>query len=194
MTRRTTIARLRARLRDEGGFGLMELLIAITVLNVGIFAALSAFSSAYVSLNTTKKTSSASVLVDSQLERFRALAFSSICLSTTYSGDQYTSNAPSGTAVPTCATSDPALVAMRDPVTGPDGHSYRVDTYVYWTCVNGTLSTSSPNSTSSPGCSVATGNPGSAPTKFVRVIVRDHTTTSRIYAQAESTFDQSSGL
>jgi Tfp pilus assembly protein PilV len=188
------ISRCVARLRAESGFGLVELIVAITVLNVGIFAALSAFSSGYVAINRTKAIASGSALLDTQMERFRALTFASICLSTTSSNTAYTGNAPTGTAVPTCSTTDPALVPLRDPVTGPDGRSYRVDTYVYWQCVNGTLSTTSPNSTASPACSVAAGSPGSAPTKLVRITVRDHTSTGKVYAQAESTFDQSTGL
>jgi Tfp pilus assembly protein PilV len=184
------LRRMWARLAREDGFGLMELLIAITILNVGIFAVMSAFSSSYVAIKRSKRVSSGSVLVDQQMERFRALSFQSICLSTTGSGDTYTGNAPTGTAVPTCTTSDPALVARRTPVTGPDNRTYRVDTYVVWQCVNGTLSTSSPNSTSSPACTPASGGYGANPTKLVRVVVRDATTTSKIWAQEESTFDQ----
>ena len=34
-----------SRLRDEGGFGLIELLIAMTVMSIGIFALVAGFSS-----------------------------------------------------------------------------------------------------------------------------------------------------
>ena len=57
------ISRSVARLRAESGFGLVELIVAITVLNVGIFAALSAFSSGYVAINRTKAIASGSAIV-----------------------------------------------------------------------------------------------------------------------------------
>ena len=77
------LVRARRRLRHEGGFGLVELVIAMTILNIGIFAALGAFSNGYVSLKRTKLITGAAVLQDAQLERFRALSFNSICLSDT---------------------------------------------------------------------------------------------------------------
>ena len=109
------------------------------------------------------------MLVDSQMERFRALNFTSICLSTTSTNSLYTANAPEGTAVPTCSTSDPALVALRDPTTGPDNASYRVDTYIYWRCTTGTLTTTGTYTTSSPGC-LTSGTAVSTALKLVRVI------------------------
>ena len=36
---------MRARVRDESGFGLIELLMAITILNVGVLAVVAAFNS-----------------------------------------------------------------------------------------------------------------------------------------------------
>ena len=171
---------------------MLELIIAMMVLNIGIFAVLSAFTSGYTAMKRTKSVTSGSVLSDQQLERLRAVNFNSVCLSTTSTDSVYTANAPEGTSVPTCSTSDPAMVAVRNPATGPDGASYRVDTYIVWSCTTGTLSTTSPYSTSAPGCLTA-GSAVSYATKLVRVIVRDRTTTSTVYARFESTFDQSTG-
>ena len=42
---------MRLRLRSESGFGLIELLMAIVVLNIGILAIVAAFNSGIVSLN-----------------------------------------------------------------------------------------------------------------------------------------------
>jgi Tfp pilus assembly protein PilV len=187
------LARVRRRLRQEGGFGLVELVIAMTILNIGIFAALGAFSNGYVSLKRTKLITGAAVLQDAQLERFRALRFSSLCLSNTSTNTTYTANAPAGTVVATCTTTDPALVAVRTSVAGPNGYLFRVDTYVVWGCVVGTFTTASPFTATTPGC-VTSGVQVSAAQKNVRVVIRDDATPSRIYARAESSFDESTGL
>ena len=187
------LRRLVHRIRTEHGMGLIELLIAMTVLNIGVFATLGAFSSGYVALRKTKAVSSASVIQDAQMERFRAFKYTSVCLSTTSTDSAYVTANPEGTAVPTCVTSDPAMVAVRVAVTGPDSRSYRVDTYIVWRCITGTMSTASPYSTAAPGCttaSVAVANP----TKLVRIVVRDNATPATVLARAESIFDQSTGL
>jgi prepilin-type N-terminal cleavage/methylation domain-containing protein len=178
-----------SRLRRQEGFGLVELLIAMTVLSVGILAVVAGFGSGYVALNRATRVSSGSLLADKQMERFRALTYQWICLSSTSSEATYAAGAPTGTAVPTCSTTDSALVPIQDPKTGPDNRSYRVDTYVVWNCpIGGTLNTSAPDTPSAPGC--RTGSTLiSSPVKLVRVVVRDHTTTSTVYAREESTFD-----
>ena len=81
---------------------------------------------------------------------------------------------------------------VQDPVTGPDHYQYRLDTYVYWSCPVGTLTTTSPYTTSAPGC-LTGGAVVSSPVKLVRVVARDHTTTSKAYATEDSTFDQRTG-
>jgi hypothetical protein len=127
------------------------------------------------------------------MERFRALTYAWICLSSTSTESTYAGSAPSGTAVPTCSTTDSALVPIQDPKTGPDSRSYRINTYVVWNCpVGGTLSTSSPDTTTAPACRTGA-TFVSSPVKLVRVIVRDHTTTSKVFAQEESTFDTRTG-
>jgi Tfp pilus assembly protein PilV len=181
------------RLREQQGLGLIDLLIAMTVLNVGILAVFAGFSSAYVAMDRSANVSSASALSTAQLERFRALTFTAICLSNTYTGSTYTADKPDGTLVPTCTTTDPALVAVRAPVTGTDGKSYRVDTYVVWGCAKGTLSVATPYTTSAPGC-VTGGVSQSRPIKLVRVVIRDNSATTRVFATAETSFDQGTGI
>ena len=183
---------LLSRVRREQGFGLVELLIAMTVLSIGIMAVVAGFSSTYVALNRATRVSSGSALADKQMERFRALTYSWVCLSSTSGDSTHSGGAPSGTAVSTCSTTDAALVPVQDPVTGPDSRTYRIDTYVVWGCPVGTLSTTSPDTAAAPGCRTA-GTLVSSPVKVVRVAVRDHTTPSTVYAQEESTFDQRSG-
>ena len=72
----TALARLRLRLGAEGGMGLVELLIAMTLLAVGIAAAMAVFASSILSLQRTGHEGTAITLADRQLEAYRALPFS----------------------------------------------------------------------------------------------------------------------
>lgn len=125
------------RTREEGGFALVEMLIAIVVINVGLLAILLSLTSGVTTLRRAATTSTASAVADKQLERYRALAFSSIHLDTTslaavdstYTSDSaYNASQVSQTCSPLVAACTPSQT-----VTGPDGRSYRVDTYIVWT-------------------------------------------------------------
>ena len=74
---------MRARLRDESGFGLLELLIAMVILNVGLFALVGAFNGATVAIARAGTVSSATAVVDKQMEIYRSLANCAIWLDTT---------------------------------------------------------------------------------------------------------------
>src|SRR5262249_61284681 len=78
--------RVRMRLRSEAGFGLIELLMAMVILNIGILAIVAAFSSSQFALNRASKISTASALADSQMELFRAIKNDSIALDATARG------------------------------------------------------------------------------------------------------------
>jgi type II secretory pathway pseudopilin PulG len=162
--------RLLRRLQREDGFGLIELVIAMTVLVVGLLSLFAAYSTGYVTLRRATRVSSATLLADSQMERYRALQYANIKLNTscgascaqdaTYTADSAYSSTGQITG---CATTDASCLSTQMS-TGPDGQSYRVDTYVAWNCVGGgTLSTS-------PSVTCGTGNP--APMKLVTVVVR----------------------
>jgi Tfp pilus assembly protein PilV len=71
-------ARIAAKLRAEDGIGLVELLIALLVLNVGIFATLGAFASAATTIRRASHISTATALVDKQMEAYRDNAYASI--------------------------------------------------------------------------------------------------------------------
>ena len=60
-----------SRVRDEGGFGLVELLIAMTVMVIGIFAVVAGFSSGLGAINRASKTTVAGTIADQQMEAFR---------------------------------------------------------------------------------------------------------------------------
>jgi Tfp pilus assembly protein PilV len=66
------------RLRDEDGIGLVELLIALLVLNIGIFATLAAFTSGALALRRASHTSTASAIADRYMECFRDASYTNI--------------------------------------------------------------------------------------------------------------------
>lgn len=123
-----------ARARQEGGFALVEMLIAIVVINIGLLAILFALTSGATTLRRSAETGTASAVADRQLERYRAVAFTAIYLDTaalaatdsTYQSDPAYSasqvNQACGTLTPVCTPTQT--------VAGPDGRSYRVDTYI----------------------------------------------------------------
>jgi prepilin-type N-terminal cleavage/methylation domain-containing protein len=174
-----------ARLRDEDGFGLVELLIAMTVLAVGILAIVAGYGSGYVAVRRANQISSATVLADAQMEQLRAHTYAYVALNragedTTYQSDSAYSAA---TEIGGCSsTSDPSCLPTQTQ-TGPDGRSYRVDTYMNWSCLSGTLTTSP-----SPTC--GSGQP--APVKLVTVVVRNSAATKE-WAREASTFSPLTG-
>src|SRR3954465_8918800 len=69
-----------ARLRHEGGFGMLELLIAMVVLNVGLFALVGAFNASSASINRARFSTSATAVADRQMETYRGLTNCAIWL------------------------------------------------------------------------------------------------------------------
>lgn len=70
--------RLAARLREDRGVGLIELLIALLVLNLGIFATFAAFTSGAVALRHASNTSTATALADKTMEALHDSAYNAI--------------------------------------------------------------------------------------------------------------------
>ena len=87
--------RVLRRLRQDEGFGLVELMIAMLILTVGLLALLSAFVSGATTLRRASRTATASTLADRQMELYRAVTYGRILLNSTavnatdstYSGD-----------------------------------------------------------------------------------------------------------
>ena len=157
------------RVRDEAGFGLVELLVAMTVMVVGITALVAALSSGMVALQRAEQSSTAAAVADIQMEGYRKLRFASI----------------TPTCGPTASPSDDCFVSST--VTGPDGRSYRVDNAIRWNCALGTLG----GTVASPDC---TPSGGTRPAKFVTVVVYDPSTTpAKELFRESSTFDQATG-
>jgi type II secretory pathway pseudopilin PulG len=91
---------------------LIELLIAMTVLAIGIAALVAGFSSSILSVNRARLASTAGTLADRQMELYRQAAFTAL---------------PIGAQSPTFPT-------------GPDGRTYWMQVDGAWTCAVGTYS------------------------------------------------------
>ena len=173
--------------REESGFGLIELLMAIVMLNVGILAVVAAFSSGNRALARASRISTGAALADKQIEAYRGLIYDNIVFTTSewnsavadsayradlaYQNNMATPVSPKAlvSTVTNCPTSVPA--AACDPsytTNGADGRSYRVDTYLYY---------------DAPG--------GGSQLKTITVVVRPAADSSRSYARVSSTFDSS---
>jgi Tfp pilus assembly protein PilV len=162
------------RLRKEEGFGLVELLIALTLLNIGILAIVAAFNSGIVSLHRASRVSTATALADTQMELYRAITYSSIRLDTaavaaadsTYTSDvAWNASMVTGTCSGVPNECNPSRVA-----TGADGRSYRVDTYI-----------------------VQHTPTGGRAVKLVTVVVRDAANLTTTFARQASAFDVATG-
>ena len=71
------------RARADDGFGLVELMISLVVLNVGVLAIVAAFSSGAVTIRRAQETQTALSLADKQMELFRAIRYVDIYLDST---------------------------------------------------------------------------------------------------------------
>ena len=186
----TSLGRLVRRTARDDGFGLVELLIAMTMLAVAVGALLAVFTASAVSLRRAGQKGTALTLADTQMEKYRTRTFTSVRIDGTLiptSGTYVTANSTDSTIPPStgqavagqngdddCPTVDepPACLPVQN-VTGPDGHTYRIDTYVNYVNNDATLSIRTPAS----GLTL----------KRVTVVVRD-ATTGRIMARESSAF------
>ncbi|MGZ4352248.1 MAG: type IV pilus modification PilV family protein [Gaiellaceae bacterium] len=181
-------------MRSEQGFGLVELLIAMVVLNVGLLATVAAFTSGTFAINRASNTATAATLADSQMEIYRGLTYDWITLTaspspaldTTYTTDAAYTSCSTG-STPSCTHLTDAFMSSKctgsgavavafaaackpiQIVAGPDGHSYRIDTFIG--DVAGTTTA-----------------PAQRRHKDIVVVVRD-ARTLRVLARQESIFD-----
>jgi Tfp pilus assembly protein PilV len=154
------------RLREQEGFGLVELLIAMTVMVIAITAIAAAFTSGLVALSRASRTSTAATLADTQMEGYRKVRYTDAALAPTCS---------SGTS----AATDCFVSSTKS---GPDGRSYRIDAAVRFDCALGTLGGTVPDSAT---CGAA------RPAKRVTIVVYDPSTTpNKELFRESSTFDQ----
>ena len=109
---------MRRLAKTEEGFGLIELLIAMTVMVIAIMAIVAAFSSGMVALNRASRASTAATLADIQMEGFRK---SDVCL------DRADLSLGASAA-------DDCFSTVTPTQTGPDGRTYRIDTAIRFDC------------------------------------------------------------
>jgi Tfp pilus assembly protein PilV len=167
------------KVRSEQGFGLIELLMAMVMLNVGILALVAAFQSGAIALRRSSHISTAMTLADSQMELYRALTYSQIVLDatqlasvdTTYKCDTTLGaacpNSTSADVTGTCSSQANACNPSRVVTGYGDNYRYRVDTYIL-------------------SITPSTGRP----LKQVTVVVRDGNNLAKTFARETSTFDQ----
>lgn len=192
-----------SRLRsDEAGFGLIELILALTMLNVGILATVAALNSGAVALQRASKVSTASALADAQMESYRGLRWEAITLleSLTNATDtRYADDVINGDRTQLCRTDGTSFVLCGDPT--PDSGDPTADAV----CA-GSPDRCNPSRTVSGQGSpdgreyridtyIQFSSAGtSRPLKVVTVVVRDGTDLSKALVRAQSTFDESTGV
>ena len=74
---------LQVRARGERGFGMIELLAAMTVMLIGIFAVFTVFQAGMVQIRRASKVTTAAAIGDAEMEKYRAIRFDSIGLADT---------------------------------------------------------------------------------------------------------------
>lgn len=180
------------RTRSDAGFGMIELVAAMTVMAIGVLAIFAMYHSSMTQTKRASTVTTAAALADTEMENYRAIEYQSIGLDATevgaadstytgQSGGAYLAisspqNQTNSTVVVTkcpatpCTNSSPTKTAA-----GADGKSYRVDTYITWKATSNQSGTAGRNG------------------KLVTVVVRD-ATTLRTYARVSSLFDEATGL
>lgn len=106
---------------DEAGMTLIELLIAMTLMAIGIAAVVAGFGSGVLAVGRASELTTAAALADKQMETFRQESYSAISIGT--------------------ATTFPA---------GSDGRTYKVTTMVGWGCVDAATPPSCSGSVGTP--------------------------------------------
>jgi len=183
-----------SRLRSEGGFGLVEMVIALVLLNVGLLALIGSLNSGAVAVARASKISAATNLGDQQLVLYRALTWNALALDDSSvaglvgSDNEYScddalkidttlgcsaSNRKTQSTSTECASPLPTQCIPSRTVTGQGGGSYRVDTYIV--------------------AEAPTGVSQARDVRVVTVVVRDGNDPSQVWARLSSTFEQTLG-
>ena len=110
--------------------------MAMSVLAIAISAQLAVFSSSFTSIHRAGMKGTALTLADKQMETYRTMAYSCVYLAsatgdTAYTGDSaYSGTQVTGSDCSPNATPPTSATTASQPVTGPDGRTYRVDTCI----------------------------------------------------------------
>jgi Tfp pilus assembly protein PilV len=193
-----------AGVRKQDGFGLIELLIAMVILQIALFALIGVLGSSAVALGRAGSTNTASVLADKQMENYRAMPYDAIGLDTTVAVPAtYTSDATfcQGGGLTTCSNSAPVNNTSTDTwscaATPPSGYS-SVATYFTVNglnpCTPHRIAVGPDRKTYAIDTYIRWGTliANTRPTKQVSVVVRSGSTAT-VLAKLVSTFDCATG-
>lgn len=159
---------------------MMELLLALTILNIGLLALVASLNAGVIAVKRASETATAASLADKQMELYRAIRYSAILLddaSVQATDATYRSDAVLGgnVALDVTTTTDcsgvPDYCNPSRTVAGADHKQYRVDSYVTWL-------------TPTSGRQL----------KLVTVVIRRSQSPYATLARQQSTFDESTGL
>jgi Tfp pilus assembly protein PilV len=194
---------------DESGFGLIELLISIVVLQIALLALVGAFGAGSVALGRAAKINTAAVMADQQMELYRSMPYDAIGLDTagaptsgTYIADTTVCPASQN---PVCGNSGPVNNTNNSTwsCTAASGSS-SVSTYFSANGINPCTAHRVVNSVSTPPSPDArtyyvdtyikygTLTAGQRPAKQISIVVREDTTAKEL-AVIASTFDCATG-
>ena len=196
-----------ARLRNNSGFLMVELLVAMFVLTVALSALVAVFTTGILTMRRASQVTTATFLADARMETYSAMTSMDIgvdlgagtvaALDSTYKNDAACANA---SISKTCATNGVAATE-----TGPTGTTPDTCTTIntWYSSTNPCIPSTTINSASSPdGRSyridtyitqlAATGSQRAQ--KQVTVVVRDGVDATKLFVRDTSTFDCSTGV
>jgi type II secretory pathway pseudopilin PulG len=159
---------------------MIELLLALTILNIGLLALVASLNAGVVAVKSASETATAASLADAQMELYRAIRYSSLHLDSTavaatdatYQSDPVLAgNIANDITTTTGCTGMPNYCNPSRVALGADRKQYRVDSYITW-------------STPTSGRQL----------KLVTVVVRRAQAPYHRLARQQSTFDESTGL
>jgi Tfp pilus assembly protein PilV len=126
---------LRTLLRDERGFGLVEMVAALTVMMIGLLAVFSMFQSGLITIQRASTTTTAAALADAEMEELRAIRYEAIGLANsdvdatdaTYQADlAYAIASTAATTLSGAATSGATTISVASASGFPGTAGYRV--------------------------------------------------------------------
>jgi len=131
---------MRANARSEGGFLLVELTVAMVIITTSLLALMAAYSASFSSIHSSARSSAAGQLTENQLELYASLPYASIGLDTSTLATKKASDANyntdetalpgSGTDVTISGCGASAQCSPVQTLTGSDGKSYKVETFI----------------------------------------------------------------
>ncbi len=160
---------------------MMELLLAMTILNIGLLALVASLNSGVVAIKRASKISTAATLADTQMELYRAIKYSALALDdnatknltdAVYRADPVLAGDVNNSV--TTATGCLTMPNYCNPsrtVLGADRKRYRVDSYITW-------------STPTNGRQL----------KLVTIVIREASPPFAQLSRQQSTFDESTGV